>query len=238
MANLKKIGSFLKRSLLITLAAGAVYYAGLKQNPSFQELTPKVQQVLIQEHNQLDNLLKSVSDDFIKGNFKEAMAKFGNCEKLVNMLSKIDPKFNELKPRLAEYQQFINLIGLAVDYVDYQNKYINNLKIDKISSESILNIVTRDIHENYISDLITFSHNPGISPEIRKLALSASQQFYKERLGIMIDLRDQILKQKNRVSSPKQVQQIEEALRILNQMIIPRVEGQLEIIEQALKRLK
>lgn len=237
MVDLKKIGGFVKKSILITLAAGAMYYVGLKQNPSFQELTPKVQQVLIQEHNQLDSLLKSVSDDCARGNLKGAITKFEDSKKLVNMLSKIDPKFKELNPKIEEYEQFINVLGNAVSYMNVKDIS----KIIKLPPKQILNFVTGEVYysEVGIDNIILFCNNPQLthplSPEVKELSLRAAQQLCKEGLTFINDLRNKISARKDKTSIPEEVQELERALKIIDTEIIPKMNGHLRVIEHRLK---
>ena len=229
MVDLKKVGSFLKKSLLITLAAGAVYYAGLKQNPSFQELTPKVQQVVIQEHNQLDSLLKSIGDDCSKGNFKGAITNLENSKILVNMLSKIDPRFKELNSKIDQYRQLIGIAETAISSINV------NINIKNVSSNRLLDFVGGLKYEIDMRNIMAFSHEPHLSPEIKEVSLKVAQQLHKEKLKWINDLRSKISERKNRTSIPKEVQILGEALKIIDQEVIPDLTSKIQIIDHELR---
>jgi hypothetical protein len=144
------------------VALASAYYAGLKQRPAFNELPPKAQQVIIEEHNALESLLEGATKDFKNGNLDEAVKKYVAAEKIAATIAKSDPKYRELFGIIDGYSQLVYQLSGARDLIEREKGYATQLSIDKIAERVMINPTYRGVPFYHIVGLTSGPYHENV----------------------------------------------------------------------------
>ena len=201
----------IEKSVLVAGLATAPYFVGLKQNPSFDKLPTKAQQVIVDQHRDADNLLTRAVDEYKRGDPKKAEELYWQFKKEETPLKNIDTHYEELETLLFRYSAAI------IDTADIVTKYIEHLYEHVVAGtpEKIAEYVTAS-GIGWGDSLENIGPESGAYHRLNedKAAQTALLKYYVDCSLRWYNAQEQM--RETLKSSPHKTEQIDEAIRILD----------------------
>ena len=186
--DLKRLGKKLAKAALIVGALAVAYNKGYKQNPTFHELTPPVQNVIQQESNAFVSLVNSAVSDLKNLKLDVANQKFKEAQKMVVMLEKIDPRYKtQIEPLLGNNLSLLRWVRDALEdlgshrvWVDQVLKHPPDTILQRFSTQGEL------IHLRSITARIMPQQLPS------DIERDIARQLFQEHYAIAQDFRENV----------------------------------------------
>ena len=209
-----KMTNYLKNKFVLVVGlVAASYFAGLNKNPSFQELPARAQQAIVEQHQDAEALLTQAVSEYKRGNSKKAEELYWQFKKEAAPLKRIDPHYEELETRLFRYSAAI------IDTADIVTKHINPLyeKIMVGTPERIAEYVTASNFQGLDNHLEIIGPESGAYHRLDgdKVIQAVLLDYYADSSLRWYEAQEQMREKLK--SSPNKNEQIEWAIRILDQ---------------------
>jgi tetratricopeptide (TPR) repeat protein len=173
-----KTGSLFKKAVIGVIALASAYYVGLKQRPSFAELTPKMQQAVAEEHQSVEDLLEAAANNFKLGKIDDALKNFTSAMRLVPLLGKIDPKYAQIQEKLDKYKEFLEATRFCYVELNKAREHLENIEMppSPTNADWIMNFYP------FPKEFVVLKEQTRRSdePELAAAARNALSQLFKE----------------------------------------------------------